>query len=527
VRCGIIEIVVLIIACILAAALLGGNAHAAEINTSAESITVWESNESGIIDSNATVQNLATTTTGPKEFADRRIEQGSCVNLGETVDIAGIGWYTGYISYYGRYYDDYGEGYNVSIDTVKKVAATELDHYYIDPDYFRQHLGWWYLFYPVSTTSRNDRLFYVSTSCNLTPKENATMVQKALNQSRIDAMIRANLSQLTVKTERGIDYIISKNESTSYDAPAGSHMWIFGAHNDDTYYDIAVPDYGVATFDTKMTNSLPSGAYDVVFIQSGKNTINEEIYNHSTKIIASPFKAISDADTKGFTPDIAEKVLFSRITLGDDNYTKWKIQVSDPTITVEKLAQTVLKNNQTLVVLSGYTNLNQGDEVLVTLDANTTNSVTRPKTTWATTAINNGGGGAYRAWNMSVIVDFNNVFPGPHFLTVSSDNGGSATVPIYVRQELAAHYNPPEYLKFVDNSPFIAPIYINTTITIPVPGPTKIVTVTITPSEKQIKDAGTQVATVWYIVSVVVIVAIIILIAFLLWMRSVYRRARL
>ncbi len=304
-------------------------------------------------------------------------------------------------------------------------------------------------------------------------------------------------------------------------------MWIFGNKNDDTYYDIKTPDYNMVTFSREMTNTLPSGEYDIVFITPGKNTIVEENYNHTLKTITSPFKSVPDMDVRGLVPTTTEQMLYSRITLGDDSYEKWRVYIADPYIEIKKLSQDTLTNNQTLIVIAGYTNLNQGDKVLVTLDANTTNSVTRPRTTWTAEVMNNGGGGAYRTWNVSVIADFNNVFPGPHFITVSSYNGGSATAPIYVRQELAAHYNPPEYLKFVDNSPFIAPIYINTTITIPVPGPTKIVTVTITPSEKQIKDAGTQVATVWYIVSVAVIVAIIILIAFLLWMRSVYRRARL
>lgn len=367
-------------------------------------------------------------------------------------------------------------------------------------------------------------MFYVSQSCASPPKENVTIAQEAIDELK---NIRANRSILSVKTEPGVNFIISKNTSTTYDAPPSSRMWIFGNKNDDTYYDIKTPDYNMVTFSREMTNTLPSGEYDIVFITPGKNTIVEENYNHTLKTITSPFKSVPDMDVRGLVPTTTEQMLYSRITLGDDSYEKWRVYIADPYIEIKKLSQDTLTNNQTLIVIAGYTNLNQGDKVLVTLDANTTNSVTRPRTTWTAEVMNNGGGGAYRTWNVSVIADFNNVFPGPHFITVSSYNGGSATAPIYVRQELAAHYNPPEYLKFVDNSPFIAPIYINTTITIPVPGPTKIVTVTITPSEKQIKDAGTQVATVWYIVSVAVIVAIIILIAFLLWMRSVYRRARL
>jgi hypothetical protein len=69
--------------------------------------------------------------------------------------------------------------------------------------------------------------------------------------------------------------------------------------------------------------------------------------------------------------------------------------------------------------------------------------------------VDNGGQVAYRAWNTSFLIDFDNVFPGQHSLTVTSEDGASATVPFYVYNELAKHYQPEAYLEFIGNNPFI------------------------------------------------------------------------
>jgi hypothetical protein len=162
----------------------------------------------------------------------------------------------------------------------------------------------------------------------------------------------------------------------------------------------------------------------------------------------------------------------------------------------------------------------------VQIDPDKINGITKYYSTWNTEVVDNGGYGAYRTWNASLIVDFDNVFPGPHVLSVTSGSGGSASVPIYTRKELAEHYIPPEHIEYFDNSPFIPPVYINTTITIPVPGPTRIIIEKVLPTEKEINDAGTAVATVWYVVSAVVITLLYIVYRFGRWMLNIYRRVK-
>jgi len=538
VRHGAIEIAILAVACIVSVALLGGYAGATEINTSEGYITVWESNESGIIDSNVTVfqnqTNLAGTNAtskfpGPKKIADRRIDQGVCVEPGETIDIAGIGWYSGIIVYYGRYYTWYAGGVNLSIESTYNVKPSELDHFYVDPAYFENRPGYWYNYDPFTENKAgshaNDRLFYVSSSCALSPKENATEVIEALNESRIRAEIRANLSKLTQKTKPGIDLVIGKNTTVPYSPEYyGSHAWIFGANGDDTYYDIDTANDTL--FAKTMLGNLSPGEYDIIFVSPGNNTVIEEIYDRREKNIYSPFRDSSNITVAGYTPTVTERKLLERLAITDDDYSKIRISVEELSIDIRKLDRADLPGNKSMLLLSGYTNSFIGDDITVQIDADKINGVTKYYSTWNTEAVGNGGYGAYRTWNASLIVDFNNVFPGPHMLTVTSGSGGYATVPIYTRKELEGHYVPPTHIEYFDNSPFIPPVYINTTITVPVPGPTRIIIEKIPPTEKEINDAGTAAATVWYLISAIVIGGLYVLYRLGRWMLDVYRRVK-
>ncbi len=493
---------------------------------------MWESNESSIIDSNATVtQELAPAAEfpGPKEFADRRIEQGACVEPGETIDIAGIGWYSGIIAYYGRYYTWYAGGGNLSMEATYSIKPGELDHFYVDPVFFGNHPGYWYNYDPFTDnmvgSHANDRLFYVQSSCALSSKENATEVIEAFNESKARAAIRANLSKLTQKTKPGIDLILGKNTTISY-APEyyGSRAWVFGAGGDDTYYDIGTMDGTI--FTKAMLERLPPGDYDIVFVSPGNNTVIEEIYDHREKNIYSPFRNSPNITVLGYVPTMTEGKLLERVAATDDDYTKIRISVEEPSIDIRKLDRADLPNNRSMLILSGYTNSFVGDSITVQIDPDKINGITKYYSTWNTEVVDNGGYGAYRTWNASLIVDFNNVFPGPHLLTVTSGSGGMASVPVYTRKELAEHYVPPEHIEYFDNSPFIPPVYINTTITIPVPGPTRIIIEKVLPTEKEINDAGTAVAIVWYVVSAVVITLLYILYRFGKWMLNIYRRVK-
>jgi hypothetical protein len=355
-----------------------------------------------------------------------------------------------------------------------------------------------------------------------------------MNESRRLDGIRANMSAMPQKTITGVNLIISKNTTTSFNAPDNTHYWLFGTENDDRFYDVPTTNgaWTTITFFKYQINDLSAGQYDVMFVKPGNNTIIEEIYNKSLRQITSPFVGVAPTDIAGLQPEVVEDRLKSRIAATDDSYEVWRIALQDPSVEIAQLTQTPINDNKSYVVLAGYTNANAGTNMTVQMDPKKNGGVERPGSVIHMTAVDNGGGGAYRIWNVSFIADYDILFAGPHDITVTSDTGGSGTIQLYVRSESPANANPPSIIHYIDNSPFIP---TPTPITI-IERPTPItvyqtVTVPVTPSDEQVNKQQQIImdATVKFyeIVGAVVLVILIILILFFRWMWRIYKRARL
>ena len=426
-------------------------------------------------ESNVTVDYNITETPAPIPTNIQegyRIPQGACVFPGETIDIAGMGWNSGTMNYYGPYYDGFS-GTNTSWTASYTLDYRNLSNFYVEPNFFRAHQGWWYMEYDVPDNAGNDRLFYVNETCpNLFINVSGRIVSqiipetKAENESEIQAAIMANLTKMPVLSENDGAYILSRNVTTTLDAPAGTHSWMFGTESPPSLYDQPVPAYNIITFDASVLRNLEEGSYNIIFIEPGANGIIEEIYDPIDDRIVSPFRDVSDISLRGIAPLVAENFLLSKVANShDDSYEKWGIDLQDPKIMVTKLDQAPLTNNHSVIILAGYTNMNQGDNLTITFDANRTNPYIVHQ--WFLTVQNNGGEGAYRVWNTSFIMDFNQIAPGQHSFTITSNEGATAIIPIYRRVELFPNYMPPEELGFFDNSPFIPPVFINTTVKVP------------------------------------------------------------
>lgn len=456
------------------------------------------------------------TTTINTSVVGRRINQGDCVVPGEVIDIAGLGWYTGTIGYYGRYYDNYAEDTDVSVVAVYHPKAYELKHFYLDPDFFKSHLGWWYSYYDTSVGSGNDRMFRVSMSCAPTEKENATIRQEQYNETTALIAFAKNVTLLPVKTEGGIDYIFSKQSVTSVDAPNKSATrWIFGRTVPDKFYDTKVN--GVDTFDVK---DLEPANYDVVYIIPGANGIVEETYDTKTKSIVSPFKDKTDTPLYGIQPRVAETLLdYAVKNSKDDTTVTKKIDVQDPSILIIKLDQNLInvgQYNVTAFTLSGYTNANQGTTVNIQLDNDRSVSGRLAVAPWTANVVNNGGQVAYRAWTKSFLLDTGAMWKGQHEFTVTNKEGGSATIPFYVYQEPVKNYVPNASLSYIGNSPFIptpTPQVI-TKVDVQIQKVTEIVTVPVTPSQQSVDEASQKAlysAVTLTIVGIVIVIVIIYL----------------
>ena len=412
-----------------------------------------------------------------------RIEQGGTVYLGETVDVAGNGWFTGSILYNGPYETGYTITDNSSV-TRLKIDAWNLTHLYIDPAYYRNKLGYWYIDYDTVTPNGYDRLFYVQAY-----PSNETMMEKvtkkvALDQLEIKNAIIKNLTAMPYKSEGNFGYILSRNVSTPMAAPYdNSRYWVFASGlQDTTLYNHPLEYPGIIEFKDIETANLPEGVYHVTFIQPDALGTFEQTYDPELHTISSPFRNTPDTSIYGLDGYLVEGILDKQIkSSSQPAYTKWIVNLQDPMIDVQKLDSWTFGANNTLFTIAGYTNMNDGDTLHIQMDANLTGDKWYGARTWNAPVVYRGGMNYYRTWNATFAVDFSNLFPGQHFMTVTSDAGASVTVPFYVYRELPAHYQPMQYIEYIGNSPFIPPVYINTTVIKEVPGPTVYVPVTPAP----------------------------------------------
>ena len=414
-----------------------------------------------------------------------RIEQGDCVTLGQTINIGGIGWYSGYIAYYGRYYNEYSNDYGANRVAFLNIKAQNLTKFYVDPAYFYKYPGWWYTydFNDNTSTQSNDRLFYVSDSC--TKKDFPIEKPVSINVSELYEKKERSLWELPEKRETGVDFIISRNITSIISAPENTRVWVFG--RSDTIYDQPNTE-NTTVFHGNMTANWESGHYDLIYIAPDGIGLFNEQYDPETQTITSPFVSTDPVYIGDLQPRIVREKLLALINKSyQKKFVTYHVDLQDPKIDVVKLDYWQGWDNASLITLAGYTNANPGDTLTIEVDRGTMGAKESARHTWTVTAWGNMS--AYRIWNTTLMLDIRHESKGQHNITVTSNNGGSITVPFYVYRELPAHYIPEDYIQYVNNSPFIPPVI--QTVTIPVPGPTRIEYIEVPPSQESVNAAQT------------------------------------
>lgn len=458
-----------------------------------------------------------------------RIKQGDYVHLGETIDIAGNGWFTGFIAYNGKYETSYNlaASENATL-TRKEVSSRNLSAYYIDPEYYSDKLGWWYSDYNELSPNGYDRLFYVGAY----PKVE-TLIEKinkkiALDKEAILTAVIKNLTAMPEKPAWNHGIIISRNVSTALSAPyQDTRYWIFtNGEQDASLYDRPLESPGMIQLARLTTANLKEGVYDIIFTQPDSLGQYEQTYNLEKHSISSPFRDTPDIIIYGRNGNAVEGMLEQQIkTSRQTNYTKWIVNIEDPKIEIKKLDAWHFGNNS-LFTISGYTNMNEGSKLTVIMDANLKGDKWYGIRQWTANVTDHGGMNYYRTWNATFAVDLSGLSTGPHSMTVISDAGASATVPFYKNKDIPAHYQPLQYIEYIGNSPFIAPIYINTTIIKEVPGPVQTVIVHETPAPAEVRAAADKIA--MDKTNAQAVMAVVIIAFFLVgrWAIDAYRRAK-
>lgn len=438
-------------------------------------------------------QNLTYDNTTPafNPNATYRIQQGDCVTLGETIDISGDGWYTGQLSYYGPYFSDYSDGLDSELVATYPIDSWNLTQVYIDPAFFSQYPGWWYVYYQgeswgSNTTSGYDRIFYVGQTCN---NPNQTIAQQYItNITYLNQLRAANLSELPEKTESNVDFIVSRNETTSIPVSNGSTIWMFGRVTG--IYNTTSTSNNTTVLDAQDTVNYELGWYSLYELAPDLLGICEIGYDKINKEITSPFKTIPDSYVGSLQPYDVEQLLQAKIAQAPNTtYIKAVIDLQNPDIQIMKLDQWLAADNTTEFEIAGYTNSNAGDPITITYDVNKTTEWMHKNNTWIVNAWGNQN--AYRQWNLTLDLNLQGEVPiTEHFFTVTSNDGAAATIPFYINQEPATDYQPQVYLNFIGNSPFI-PTPTPITIVKQLPAVTVTVPVTVVQIEKEPVDYKT------------------------------------
>lgn len=418
---------------------------------------------------NATVNVTATPTPEPTpaptptpEVKIRRIEQqGACVELGETIDISGIGWYTGYISYYGKYRTMTTEGISSERVKVYEVKPWEHRRYFIDPALFKDYPGMWYTFYDKDEVG-NAQLFKVSVDgCAFENKTPVIVENKTV--------VITGLTTLPPKIEEGYDFIISRNTQVKTNATTDSHFWMFGNYNLHQY-DIPIDANGTMVFSKSLTNAIPAGSYRIIFVSPGANKIIEEEFDEDNNTISSPFRdvvPVSLGVVGVTTPENQEKMLLDRVSKSiDDTASLMTVLVQDPYVELRQLEQ-LSDEGKTAVTMAGYTNDVPGSNVTIRIDADKIDPKLSRQNTWTTTVDTAPQQNAYRTWSKTILLDLNEYTPDQHTITLTTDSGAFVNAPLFIRRELPEHAKPETYVQYIGSNPFVptpTPIVITETV---------------------------------------------------------------
>jgi len=495
----------------------------------------------------AAAATVAAEKTYPYYNITFEIENGQCAPINSTVDISSMGWNVPYLAYYGKWETSFSPDTDLTIiKTIKlldvRSSKTELKntltHFYIDPEIFSNYPGYWYQYYGEDSEdyerAGNLRAFYVNETCQEVPEQKVYMAKD------IPIAIAANFTETEtidwLPDKHEADILVSRGEK-SMPIPENDILtwWVFGTKN--KIYDQDMDEKHGLVIDT---NGLQPGRYDVVIVSPGKNGIMEEEYIESFKpgqfqeeqpAIVSPFRDSIPVLLKGLDPLMVEEKLKEMISKShDDTIFIMSMMVQEPEIQIKRIDATHDSKGNTWYNVRGYTNLADGTTLTIKVDADKITPQNR-KTHQFTTVAKGVNPGSWREFNAEIPINYDEIGPGHHDITVSAPNDGAETTTgIYVYQDQENSYVPPEYTEYLGTDPFITPEIVTVTITIvlPTPPPQKIIqTIPVTPSNEQVRAQQEDIAKDWAIKTVGVLIFLYVTYRVARYGISVFRRARL
>ena len=436
----------------------------------------------------AIVQNTSGNATIPA------IQNGQCVALNSTVDIASLGWGTPQIAYYGRWEDSLAPDNSTPIQKVVDLPNTvsALTTYFIDPRIFGSYPRYWYQYYGNNalSSSANLRMFRVNDTCpNNAP---APEIVVALNQTNLT--IPANLGFLPDK--HMADILIARDDaSMPIDESEPFNWWMFGTYH--AVYDQPTSQTSLV-IPADATLNFEPGNYDIVEVYKGHNNLLEENYqsdykyfwgeNRTHEVIISPLRSVAPIDITSYegNPRAVEPLLIGAVGSSlDDSYKMHSVVFREPEIQIARLDATQNRNNDTWYDVRGYTNLINGTVLTISIDPTTITDANRKARQFTTTA-EGLDPGSMRQFDVLLPIDYGTIFPGYHDMEISAPDGATQIVKFYIYKELPPHYIPPQYTEYLGTSPFVTPQIVTVTVPVTV---IKTVTIPVTPPPEEVKQA--------------------------------------
>ena len=468
-------------------------------------------------------------STYAQPLATYRIMQGQTVYINDTIDVSGMGWGTGF-AWYGKY----GEHDNAVYIREFKNYHADLFNFYIDPAIFTGRGGMWYQYYG-NATEKNGNLaaFYVREGYRNSTLTfpNGTVVNESY-------AVRGNGTPLVIPQESILpevhvaDYLLAIGDPLIIKSYGPAQVWIFGRI--DQKFGITENDN--MTFPSSDFLNFEPGSYSLI-IQHGGNNTEFGVRGHSgTLQYQDGWNGVKTVDVSALQPRMVEQQLKTLLAKTDDTYAEYTLQIQEPSITITRMDEVWLKSKMlefhidngadvTFKDVRGYTNLQNQTNITVVLDKQY-NGVGRPRfTTYAQTWRSNIGNRTMFQAYVPIIWD--TIPLGMHTITASGTFGS------YVDANFAVDLLPPDSfrpnvsLKYTtDSNPWKPNLTIPTPVIIvkTVPGP--VVTVTVTPSNEQVKAQQDAIASEHESFWAKVIAALVVLVFGGRYLYSVIRRWR-
>ena len=466
------------------------------------------------------------------------IQNGQCVAINSTVDISSLGWGVPEISYYGTWYDGFSaENISDEYDVPLPNTAPALMNFYIDPAIFASRPGYWYQNYEVwkipnpngyyynAEASANDRMFWVNTTCPIASGNfTGITITKIITTAEVPEL------KGWLPEKKSSDVLIARGDSATINESASLLWWMFGysaggiiRNQSNLYSNVTVLDSSGWT--------IPLGDYNLDLIRPGSNSIFEELYNATTDSLVSPFANIQPVSFAGLNPQNAEGIVEGRVHSSlDDSVETLHLQLMNPEIDINTIDALQTSDNSTLYDIRGYTNLANNTQLTVIFDKG--QYFARQQKEWQTTVDTvSPDPGVWREYNTLIPVNYNEVFPGFHNITVEAADGASISVQVYIYQTPEPNYIPTQSYQYTGINPYITPVTVIQTVM--VPPVIQTVTVPVTPSDEQVKAQQEIIQNEHeqYWEGIGILVAILFLFLYIIyrlirWIISIIKRAR-